>query len=268
MILCVTPNPAIDRTLLVDALHVGEVHRAEKSLMAAGGKGLNVARTIRALGGEPFCMGLAGGHAGNLLAELAEREGLPARWTRMKNETRTCVIVVERGRDATVVNELGAEVSAEEYQAFLQDVWAQAEQAQQVCVSGSLSPGFSLDDYAVMLRRLVERKKSVWVDTSGAALKSALDVRGVNIKVNAAELGDALGMNISDAEQAIAAGRQALTHGCGEVVVQHQVCQRRVALEGGRDAVQEARANDAAVAPDGGDLGQVQVVGMGFAGGA
>ena len=85
MILCVTSNPAIDRTLLVDALRVGEVHRAQKTLIAAGGKGLNVARTIHALGGSPFCMGLLGGHTGNLLAELAEREGLSAYWTRMKS---------------------------------------------------------------------------------------------------------------------------------------------------------------------------------------
>ncbi|MCA1900446.1 MAG: 1-phosphofructokinase family hexose kinase [Chloroflexi bacterium] len=213
MILCVTPNPAIDRTLLVNALRVGEVHRAEKSLTAAGGKGLNVARAIHSLGGEPFCMGLIGGHAGNLLAELARREGLPAHWTRMKNETRTCVIVVERGRDATVVNEAGAEVSAEECQAFLNDVWTRAEQAQLVCLSGSLPPGFALDDFARLLRGLVARGKSVWVDTSGSALKSALDVRGVNIKVNAAELGDALGLKISDAEQAVAAGRQLLARG-------------------------------------------------------
>jgi tagatose 6-phosphate kinase len=164
-------------------------------------------------------MGLAGGHTGNLLAELAEREGLSAQWTRMKNETRTCVILVEDGRDATVINESGAEVSAEECLAFVQDVWAQAEQVQLVCVSGSLPPGFSLDDFACLLRRLAERKKSVWVDTSGSALKTALDVRGVNIKVNAAELGEALGTEISNAEQATNAGRQLLARGISSVAV-------------------------------------------------
>lgn len=187
MILCVTPNPAIDRTLYVNALRLGEVHRAEKMLIAAGGKGLNVARTIRSLGGSPFCMGLIGGHAGGLLADLAEREGLSAHWTRIRNETRTCVILVEGGRDATVINERGAEVSADECQTFLRDVWRQAEQAQQICISGSLPPGFSLDDFSALLQGLAARKKSVWVDTSGAALQTALGVRGVNVKVNAAE---------------------------------------------------------------------------------
>lgn len=217
MILCVTPNPAIDRTLYVDALHVGEVHRAEKVLTAAGGKGLNVARTIHALGDSPLCMGLLGGHTGNLLAELTEREGLSARWTRIKNETRTCVILVEHGRDATVVNERGAQVSADECRTFLRDVWTQAEHAQLVCVSGSLPPGFSLDDFSALLGGLIAQKKSVWVDTSGAALKTALDVRGVNIKVNAQELGEALGLEISNTKQAANAGRQLLERGISSV---------------------------------------------------
>src|ERR671925_314215 len=64
MILCITPNPAIDRTLLLPHLTLGNVHRAENIMVAAGGKGLNVARTIRILGGAPLCMGFAGGHSG------------------------------------------------------------------------------------------------------------------------------------------------------------------------------------------------------------
>ena len=55
MILCLTPNPAIDRSLYVDELKIGEVHRAKKTLAVAGGKGINVARAIRTLGGNPLC---------------------------------------------------------------------------------------------------------------------------------------------------------------------------------------------------------------------
>ena len=219
MILCVTPNPAIDRTLHVTSLHVGEVHRADKTLAAAGGKGLNVARTINALGGESLCMGLIGGHTGNLLEELAEREGLSAHWTRVKNETRTCIILVEDGKDATVINERGADVTEEECETFVNDVWKQAEYCRSVCVSGSLPPGFSLDHFDVLLRGLVKRGKSVWVDTSGAALKTALKLGGANIKVNAAELGESLGIKISNAGQAIQAGRQLLKDGISSVVV-------------------------------------------------
>jgi len=67
MILCITPNPAIDRTLIVPKLALGNVHRAQQVIVAAGGKGLNVARAIRTLGGESLCMGFAGGYSGRLL---------------------------------------------------------------------------------------------------------------------------------------------------------------------------------------------------------
>jgi fructose-1-phosphate kinase PfkB-like protein len=72
MILCLTPNPAIDRTLVVPNLTLGKVHRASETIVAAGGKGLNVARAIRLLGGESCCMGFAGGHSGHLFADLAQ----------------------------------------------------------------------------------------------------------------------------------------------------------------------------------------------------
>ncbi|MEY2819679.1 MAG: hypothetical protein RL275_3142 [Chloroflexota bacterium] len=219
MILCVTPNPAIDRTFYVNSLRLGEVHRADKVLAAAGGKGLNVARTIRALGGKSICMGLIGGHTGDLLSDLAKQEGLSAQWTWAIKETRTCVIFVEEGRDATVVNERGANVSAGECETFLRDVWYQAEKSQLVCVSGSLPPGFSIDNFRLLLSVLVERKKSVWVDTSGAALKTALGVRGVNIKVNAAELGEALEVQIATPEQAINAGSILLKRGVAMAAV-------------------------------------------------
>src|SRR5512133_1720831 len=102
MIICITPNPAIDRTLLLHSLTVGDVHRAENVIVVAGGKGLNVARAIRTLGSEPLCMGFTGGHAGRLLADLAQKEGLNSLWTWTDVETRTCTILVPANGEATV----------------------------------------------------------------------------------------------------------------------------------------------------------------------
>ncbi|CAG1009090.1 1-phosphofructokinase [Anaerolineales bacterium] len=219
MILCLTPNPAIDRTMYLDVLYIGEVHRTNKVLAAAGGKGLNVARAIRTLGGDPLCMGFLGGHAGNLLSELAEQEGLHGYWTRTKNETRTCIILVQPNRDATVINDPGAAVDLDECKSLVFDVWEKSFEASRVCVSGSLPPGFSLDLFKSMLAGLVERKKSVWVDTSSQALKTALSVRGVNIKVNAAELSEALGVEISNTEQAVNAAWELCQSGIEWAVV-------------------------------------------------
>lgn len=219
MILCLTPNPAIDRTLFIQALRPGEVHRAEKILLAAGGKGLNVARSVKTLGGDPFCMGLVGGNMGNLLADLARQEGLSAHWTPMKSESRSCLILVEPGRDATVVNERGALVEEDECLAFCKDAWEMSVNAGIVCVSGSLPPGFSLETFHAWLAGLVERNKPVWVDTSGPALNTALQVKGLNLKVNAVELSEALGTEISDEKQASNVGRQLVAQGIPSVAV-------------------------------------------------
>lgn len=219
MILCVTPNPAIDRTLYLSALRVGEVHRTEKVLTAAGGKGLNVARTIHALGGGVLCMGPIGGYAGKLLAELAKQEGLQAQWTQAQSETRTCTILVQANRDATVINEAGPGISEGESRTLMEAVLKQAVSMNLVCISGSLPKGFSLQRYRSLLFKLVTLGKSVWVDASGNALKTALKVRGVCIKVNAKELGDALGMELSDLKQAETSARELCRSGIRQVAI-------------------------------------------------
>ena len=66
MILCLTPNPATDRTLLVPNLQPGIVTRPTRTIVAAGGKGFNVARAIHLLGGQAICASMLGGHAGRL----------------------------------------------------------------------------------------------------------------------------------------------------------------------------------------------------------
>ena len=219
MILCLTPNPAIDRTMFLNSFQIGEVQRAEKVFTAAGGKGLNVARAIRTLGGKPFCMGLIGGHTGKLLQGLARHEGLAAKWTWTKNETRTCVILVRPNQDATVINDPGMEIDLHECKTFLTDAWEQSSNINLACVSGSLPPGFPLDQFEALLSGFVRRGIPVWVDTSGPALKTALGVRGVNIKINAAELESALDMEISDVITGVKAARRLDKLGVQQTVI-------------------------------------------------
>jgi len=198
MILCLTPNPAIDRTIILPRLVLGSVHRAQRIIVAAGGKGLNVARSIRTLGGETLCMGFAGGHNGRLLADLAENEGLASAWTWINSETRTCTILVSQDGDATVINEPGTAVSKADWERLQQDVLERFSPAGLVCISGSLPPGSSAEDFQRLLKALVDAGKQVWVDTSGTALRTALAYPSVGVKVNGAEIGDLLGFEVRD----------------------------------------------------------------------
>lgn len=215
MILCVTPNPAIDHTLMVPKLLSGQVHRANESMVAAGGKGLNVARAIRTLGGASLCAGFLGGQSGRLLAALAEREGLPGVWTWIEEETRTCVIVVDAD-GATVINETGPMVTADDWGRLHANVMTIPAEA--VCLSGSLPPGSPLDSFVALTRDLCSAGQAVWVDTSGPALSRVLEM-GANIKVNGAEAGAVLGMAVSSMDEALMAANQMRQRGAQSVAI-------------------------------------------------
>lgn len=198
MILCLNPNPAIDRTIILPNLVLGNVHRAQRSIVAAGGKGLNVARAIRTLGSEPLCMGFAGGHTGHLLVELAQKEGLLSFWSWADAETRICTILVPQNGDATVINEPGMPVSTSDWKRLQEDVCKQMSTTSLICISGSLPPDSSAEDFRGLLSMLVDAGKQVWVDTSGTALSTALAHPGICIKVNGHEIGEALGFEVKD----------------------------------------------------------------------
>jgi len=165
------------------------------------------------LGGDPLCMGPIGGQTGNFLAELATLDGLSAQWTRVENETRTCTILVHADQDATVVNEPGSTIDTIDCQGLIADVRRAAALVKSVSICGSLPPGFSQGNFKSFLIDLVTMGKQVWVDTSGNALKTALEVNGICMKVNAAELGAALNVNISTFEKASAAAEKMCEHG-------------------------------------------------------
>jgi 1-phosphofructokinase family hexose kinase len=220
MILCLTPNPAVDRTLIISKLIPGQVHRAPHAIAAAGGKGVNVARALKILGGQPKCLGFLGGHTGRLVAELAEREGLQSAWTWIEDETRMCVILVdESGGEATVLNENGPHVRAADWERLANDVHREIAAAQTIGFSGSLPPGSLQEAFAQLLHKLCAVGKSVWVDISGATLSTALSVPGVNIKVNASEAEAVLQQSIPTIGDAIQAAHTLRARGVQRVAI-------------------------------------------------
>lgn len=215
-LLCITPNPALDRTLTVRGFTLGGVSRTGDVLLAAGGKGLNVARAARTLGAEAVCLGILAGHTGRLFAELAEREGLSSAWTWGEGETRCATIIVSDG-GATVVNEQGMTVSEALWEQFTSDVLAHSGDV--ICVSGSYPPDVNEDHLTRWFGALAETGKPVWIDSSGMALGAALQTKGINLKVNGDEIGAALGRSVTDIASAVDAASKARESTGGVVVV-------------------------------------------------
>lgn len=210
MLLIITPNPALDRTMVFHGLHLGAVQRTDEVVVAAGGKGFNVARAAQALGQPALVCAPIGGLTGDLVARLAEAEGLPARWTRHgAGETRTCILLVDRaGGDATALNEAGPTLVPADWGAYVAEVLALAPGAALAVICGSLPPGVPPEALGGLVADLGARGIAVLVDSSGPALAAALAAGPWGVKVNGGELGAVLGTQVEDVAGAVAALRE------------------------------------------------------------
>jgi tagatose 6-phosphate kinase len=200
MIGTVTLNLALDVTYDVDELVVGGSHRVTQVRQRAGGKGVNVARVAKTLGQEVLALGFVGGLTGELIASELFDSGLTALLTPIAGESRRTVAVVN-GVDggATLFNESGPQVSADEWRAFQDRMpWARLEV---LACSGSLPPGLPAGAYAELAVRARHRDILSVIDTGGEALVVSAKA-GAVVRANAAELSDALCNNASVEEGA------------------------------------------------------------------
>jgi 1-phosphofructokinase len=215
MIVTLTPNPSVDRTVEVQRLTRGAVLRATGTRVDAGGKGVNVSRALSAHGHDTQAVLPIGGFVGAQLegllrVSLAEVVAVP-----VAEELRANVSVVEPDGTVTKLNEAGPRLTPEEVDALLETTVAVAAGARWVVLSGSLPPGCPEDFYAVLVERLEER---VALDTSGAPLLAALAARPALVKPNREELQAATGLPVGTVGEAVLAAERLRALGAGAVL--------------------------------------------------
>ncbi|MFG1607700.1 1-phosphofructokinase family hexose kinase [Actinoplanes sp. NPDC049265] len=181
-----TLNPALDLTYTVGALTPHTTHQVTAVAARPGGKGLNVATALHALGEPVLATGILGGTVGAQLTDLLQASGLPASFLAAPIESRRTVAVVD-GRDATGFWEPGPHLPAPSWPAFLDHFRTLLPQASVVALCGSLPPGAPLDGYATLTLIAAEHDVPVILDTSGPALREGLSARPHLVKPNAAE---------------------------------------------------------------------------------
>ena len=208
MILVVSLNLAVDRTIEVDHLDVGQVHRSESIRLEAGSKGVNVARVLKTLGVPCVLTGFLGGPAGEFIAQGLGKEGIACAPCLIQDESRSCYILIEsRTSRQTVVNEAGPRISPNEMECLVAHFLGLLREAELVLFSGSLPPGVPDETYARLIALTREGGKRALIDSSGAGLRCALDAGPFVVKVNDIEGAALLGRSIHDLAAAAEAGK-------------------------------------------------------------
>lgn len=192
MIDCVTLNPALDITYQVDAMRVGDTNRVRAVSERPGGKGVNVARYLCALGCEVSVSGFLGGGIGervrHLLSEMEPT--IKQNWTMIQDESRRTVAVTTDGC-ATLFCEAGPVVSRREQERLVESF--EATEAGTMVISGSLPKGLCDRYLGSVVRTVREAGKSVIVDVSGGALLDAAQAEADVLKPNMSELKEQTG---------------------------------------------------------------------------
>jgi tagatose 6-phosphate kinase len=206
MILCVNPNAAIDKTVVVPGFHLNEIHRPEQVLMFPGGKGCNVARALKLLGETPVVTGWIGGYAGQFIEGGLQAEGIQPDFIRTDFESRTCLSILDpQDHTLTELYEKGEPVPADKVDEFKERFAETVKLYAAVTFSGSLPPGVPLDFYRQLVQIARDANVCSILDSSGEALKLGVQAQPALVKPNEQEFAVLAGRQLStlnDAAQA------------------------------------------------------------------
>lgn len=219
MIITLTPNPSLDKTVTVAELIPGGVNRIGETGVEPAGKGVNIARALTANGTDALAVFPCGGSTGVELVRLLDADGTPHLAVPIAGAVRTNVSVVEPDGTVTKLNEPGPVLAEPEITALIDAVVTATSPGGWVAASGSLPPGAPADFYLRLAQELAAADARLAVDTSGPALRAVVAGRPALVKPNRHELSDLLERpieTIGDVAQAAGVLRDS---GVGSVLV-------------------------------------------------
>lgn len=188
MIITVTMNPAIDKTVDISGLVRGDLNRIERVEMDAGGKGINVSKTIKKLGGDSIATGFLGGGSGDIIRQVLKKQGIETDFIEVAGETRTNLKVVEGSGEVTELNEPGPEVTEEQLGLLLEKLDGYAGPDTLFVLAGSIPRGVPVTVYRQITELVHQKGARVLLDADGELFSEALEAIPDMIKPNRAEL--------------------------------------------------------------------------------
>ena len=196
MILTVTLNAAVDRTLVVPSLTLGHRHRAPESVTLAGGKGINVARSLRTLGVPVLATGFAGGRNGDAIRDGLSAAAIPFDLVEIEGYSRTSTAIIDpMAGTQTEINEYGPEVSPSEVREFTRRLEHLMEYATAVVFAGSLPPNLEESFFVGLVQRSRERGLYTVVDSTPSVLRAVMKANPSLVSPNQHEAESVVGFD-------------------------------------------------------------------------
>lgn len=220
MIVTVTLNPALDKTVTLPGFAVNTVNRVQSVRLDPGGKGINVSKAVLALGGKTLAISVLGGANGGFIKSAMDALGLPNRMILTEGPTRTNLKIVDPVLGTnTDINEPGSPLSKE----VLDKVWQTINESVQpddtVVFAGKNPPGMADELLALWIRKLKSMDVRVCVDTVGEPMILALAEGPDIIKPNKDELSELIGRELHTDDEIVAAARELIADGVGLAAV-------------------------------------------------
>jgi len=219
MIVTLTLNPSLDRTVTIDRLVPGGVNRVSTPMLEPGGKGVNVSRALDANGHPSIAVVPVGGPDGAELARLLEASGVDARFVPVSGRTRSNLTVSGADGEVTKINEPGTALTVDDLVAVRTALRATVTPGDWLVVSGSATPGLLGADVSALVSVARENSINVAVDTSGAALDAAIAAGPRIVKPNLEELEEAVDRRLGSYSEIISAAEELRDRGVELVLV-------------------------------------------------
>ncbi len=221
MIITITLNPAIDKTAQLEHVQLYGLNRLERVKRDAGGKGINVSKTIKKLGGQSIATGFLGGATGQFIKEALGEQQIEDKMIEIRGMTRENLKLVDSQGRLTELNESGPVLTSKEIHQLTNLVVHTAKPNDIVVISGSIPPSLPKETYANLIQDFKKNQLQVILDADGEAFGHAVVAGPAVIKPNTYELAKYFGLaeETMTQEQIIGCARQLLVHQVKLVVV-------------------------------------------------
>ena len=220
MIITVTLNPALDKTIEIDDFKINSVNRIVSTRVDAGGKGINVSKVIKELKNKSVALGFLGGNSGNQIKNYLDDINVDNSFLPLKGETRTNTKIFDKVNNThTDINESGPGLSEEDIINIKKKIMEYCKEDSLVVLSGSVPSGVSSSIYGDIIKEVKNKGGKVILDAEGDLLMQGIKAGPYLVKPNVEELEKAFGIEIKNENELIETAKKVLEYGVKYVVI-------------------------------------------------